>query len=302
MRILIVGAGIVGTNLAQELSQEGHDIAIIDEDTEKIRRISDTLDVMSVRGNACLPSVLVKAGIRNMQMVIAVTNKDEINLMVCFLAAKFKIQKRFARLRSMEFTGVDQIFPPEELFIDHAINPGGRGGEGRSFIGFNFRMMELQGALGLAQLAKLDDIIAFQKKNNARMKAALEKIPGITFRNQLDEDGDSATFLAFFLRDVEQTKAVQAALQDNGAGAVYFADNTWHYYPKWEHLLKGSTLSSTGWPFSSQDGRRRVVYDQQALPKSAEILDRTLVYQVPVILSEDRLAQIKAAAAVAAAV
>jgi len=124
MKILIVGAGIVGNNLAQELSEEGHDVSIIDEDPEKVHRISETLDVMSVCGNACLPSVLVKAGIRDMEMVIAVANKDETNLMVCFLASKFEVPKRFARLRSMEFTGPGQIFSPEELFIDQAINPG----------------------------------------------------------------------------------------------------------------------------------------------------------------------------------
>ena len=124
MKILIVGAGIVGNNLAQELSEEGHDISIIDHDAEKIRRISETLDVMSVCGNACLPNILVKAGIRDMEMVIAVANKDETNLMVCFLASKFEVPKRFARLRSMEFTGPGQIFSPEELFIDQAINPG----------------------------------------------------------------------------------------------------------------------------------------------------------------------------------
>ncbi|MDP7557462.1 MAG: Trk system potassium transporter TrkA [Nitrospinaceae bacterium] len=148
MRILIVGAGIVGTNLAQELSQEGHDIAIIDEDPEKIRRISDTLDVMSVRGNACLPSVLMKAGIRNMEMVIAVTNKDEINMMVCFLASKFNIQKRFARLRSMEFTGSGQVFPPEELFIDHAINPG------EIIIDTVIKLLETPGAVNVAEFAQ----------------------------------------------------------------------------------------------------------------------------------------------------
>jgi len=71
MRILIAGAGIVGNNLAEQLSEEGHDVSIIDGDAEKIRRISDTLDVMSVCGNACMPSILVKAGIRDMEMVIA---------------------------------------------------------------------------------------------------------------------------------------------------------------------------------------------------------------------------------------
>jgi trk/ktr system potassium uptake protein len=124
MRILIVGAGVVGFNLAQELSKEGHDIAIVDQNPEKMRRISDTLDVLSVIGNACFPSVLVKAGIKTMEMVIAVTEKDEINLLVCFLASKFNVDKRFARIRNEEFTEENRIFPPEELFIDQAINPG----------------------------------------------------------------------------------------------------------------------------------------------------------------------------------
>ena len=124
MRILIVGAGVVGFNLAQELSMEGHDISIVDQNPEKMRRISDTLDVLSVIGNACLPSVLVRAGIKDMQMVIAVTDKDEINLMVCFLASKFNVDKRFARIRSEEFTEGGGIFSPKELMIDQAINPG----------------------------------------------------------------------------------------------------------------------------------------------------------------------------------
>ena len=63
---------------------------------------------------------------------------------------------------------------------DHAVNPGGRGGESRSFIGFNYRMMELQGAIGLAQLAKLDGIVAAQQKNNEAIKAAVAKLPGVT--------------------------------------------------------------------------------------------------------------------------
>ena len=124
MRILIVGAGIVGYNLAQELSQEGHDIAIVDQDAERIRRIADTLDVLAIEGNACLPSVLIKAGIKSAEMIIAVTEKDEINLLSCFLASRFEVPKRFARLRNMEFTDHRQVFTPEELCIDQAINPG----------------------------------------------------------------------------------------------------------------------------------------------------------------------------------
>ncbi|MDO9462443.1 MAG: DegT/DnrJ/EryC1/StrS family aminotransferase [Deltaproteobacteria bacterium] len=175
---------------------------------------------------------------------------------------------------------------------DHVPNSGGRGGEGRSFIGLNYRMMELQGAIGLAQLAKLDSIIARQKKNKARIKKALKKIKGITFRRLIDEAGDTATFLAFFLPDAEKARAFNAVLKENGAGAIYFAENTWHYYPKWEHLLAGSTLAANGWPFQHKEAGRDLKYRPDALPQSARIMERCLVYPIPVKMPKERLAQI----------
>jgi len=175
---------------------------------------------------------------------------------------------------------------------DHVPNPGGRGGEGRSFIGLNYRMMELQGAIGLAQLAKLDSIIARQRKNKARIKKALKKIKGITFRRLMDEAGDTATFLAFFLPDAEKARAFNAVLKENGAGAIYFAENTWHYYPKWEHLLAGSTLAANGWPFKHKEVGRDLKYRPDALPQSARIVERCLVYPIPVKMPKERLAQI----------
>ena len=147
MRILIVGAGIVGYNLAQELSHEGHDIAIVDQDPERVRRITDTLDVMAVEGNACLPSVLMKAGIKSSEMMIAVTDKDEINLLSCFLASRFEVPKRFARLRNMEFTAKDSIFSPEEIFIDQAINPG------QIIVETILKILETPGVVSVAEYA-----------------------------------------------------------------------------------------------------------------------------------------------------
>ncbi|MDH4317401.1 MAG: DegT/DnrJ/EryC1/StrS family aminotransferase [Desulfobulbaceae bacterium] len=170
---------------------------------------------------------------------------------------------------------------------DHVVNPGGRGGEGRSFIGFNFRMMELQGAMGLAQLAKLDGIVAAQQANKAVLKEAAASIPGVSFREILDEKGDSATFLAFMLENKERAAAVNGILRENGAGAINFSENNWHYYPRWEHLHAGSTPCANGWPFT-EGGKRRVVYDPKVLPKSAEIMSRTLVYQIPVKLGEEQ--------------
>jgi 8-amino-3,8-dideoxy-alpha-D-manno-octulosonate transaminase len=167
---------------------------------------------------------------------------------------------------------------------DHTVNPGGRGGEGRSFVGFNYRMMELQGAMGLAQLAKLDAMCVSQRQNKAVFKEAASKIAGVTFRDILDEEGDSATFFAFVLPDADQAAKVNRVLRDNGAGAINFAENSWHFYPAWEHLIGGKTLCHNGWPFNAH-GKRRFIYDPEALPASAALMNRTLVYQVPVNLS-----------------
>jgi len=171
---------------------------------------------------------------------------------------------------------------------DHVPNPGGRGGEGRRFIGFNYRMMEIQGAIGLAQLAKLDQMIIEQKKTKALFREAAARIPGVSFRELLDEEGDSATFFAFMLPDKERAAAVNEVLRANGAGAINFGENSWHFYPSWEHLSAGKSLAANGWPFAEQ-GKRRVVYDPQALPQSAELMARTLVYQIPVKISEEQL-------------
>jgi 8-amino-3,8-dideoxy-alpha-D-manno-octulosonate transaminase len=183
---------------------------------------------------------------------------------------------------------------------DHAVNPGGRGGEGRRFIGFNYRMMELQGAIGLAQLAKLDSMIASQRKNKAILKEAASGIAGVSFRDILDEQGDSATFFAFMLPDKEQAAKVNQVLRDNQAGAINFGENTWHFYPSWEHLLGGKTLAKNGWPFDTHC-KRRVIYDPETLPASSELMSRTLVYQVPVNLSDTRRETMLAALAKAAA-
>ena len=147
MRILIVGSGIVGFNLAQELSQEGHDIAIVDQDPERIRRIVDTLDVLAVEGNACLPSVLMKAGVKSTEMVIAVTERDEINLFSCFLASRFDVPKRFARLRNWEFSENGRVFSPEELCIDQAINPG------QIIVETILKILETPGVVNVAEFA-----------------------------------------------------------------------------------------------------------------------------------------------------
>ncbi len=172
---------------------------------------------------------------------------------------------------------------------DHKVNPGTRGGEGRRFIGFNYRMMELQGAIGLAQLAKLNSIVTAQQKNKSVLKESVSRIPGVVFRELVDEQGDSATFLAFTLQDRRHCQRVNESLRENGQGAINFAENTWHFYPKWEHLLEGKTLTTSGYPFADPGGKRRIVYDPIALPQSSALLERTLVYPISIKMSEEKL-------------
>jgi 8-amino-3,8-dideoxy-alpha-D-manno-octulosonate transaminase len=111
----------------------------------------------------------------------------------------------------------------------------------------------------------------------------------------IDERGDSATFFCFFLESREHCQRVNNVLAENKAGAINFAENSWHFYPRWEHLLAGSTVTRSGWPFLDPGGKRRVVYDPELLPRSAELISRTLVYQVPVKMSSERLAEMRAA-------
>jgi 8-amino-3,8-dideoxy-alpha-D-manno-octulosonate transaminase len=170
----------------------------------------------------------------------------------------------------------------------HDHNPDvGRGLEKRNFIGFNYRMMELQGALGLAQLQKLDSLILpRQRENKGRIKAFLENIEGVTFRCIPDTAGDTGTFLIFFLPDAEHARRFNQVMNDEGAGAINWAENLWHFYGEWEHLLEGKSPLSSCYPFKDESGEPRCVYDQEALPKTNEILSRALTIPISIYMDE----------------
>ncbi|RJR33558.1 MAG: DegT/DnrJ/EryC1/StrS family aminotransferase [Desulfobacteraceae bacterium] len=162
-----------------------------------------------------------------------------------------------------------------------------RGMEKRNFIGVNYRMMELQGALGLAQLRKFDKVILEnQRKNKARIKEALARIPEITFRNFPDAQGDIATFLIFSLPDAETAGEFNRVMTEEGAGAVYWFANYWHYYDEWEHLLGGKSVLQSGYPFNDPSGKARCRYEKGALPKTAELLSRALTIPINVHMDE----------------
>lgn len=123
MRIVIVGAGVVGSNLAAELSKAGHVVSIVDNDPTLVEDLNEHHDVLAVQGNGAQPSILRQAGIEEAKMVIAVTNIDEVNLVICMLAKKFGVKHKIARIRNKEYAGADAILKPSEVGIDTIINP-----------------------------------------------------------------------------------------------------------------------------------------------------------------------------------
>ncbi|MEN6320877.1 MAG: DegT/DnrJ/EryC1/StrS family aminotransferase [Syntrophaceae bacterium] len=197
----------------------------------------------------------------------------------------------------MVLTNNKDLYLRAEWYHDHGHdhNPNvSRAMEGRTILGFNYRMNELQGALGLAQLRKLDTIIAEQKKNKQAIKGVLSTVKGVKFRELPDPDGDTATFLAFNLPDEGTAAKFQKALSAEGVDTVCFKNNLWHYLPNWEHFLARSTANSKKYPFTDPSYKGKVSYDRSAIPQAEDILGRTLVMGITVRLPEERLKAIAA--------
>jgi len=123
MKILIVGAGAVGFNLAKQLSKEGHDISVIEKDPEKVKLITEKLDVLVVSGNSSSLTIMEEAGISNADILLAVTNSDEINMVACMLAHKYGVKTKIARIRNPEFTDEQPFLHQNGFHIDHIVNP-----------------------------------------------------------------------------------------------------------------------------------------------------------------------------------
>ena len=195
----------------------------------------------------------------------------------------------------MVITNNKKLYLRSEWYSDHGHdhNPKvSRALEGRTILGFNYRMNELQGAVGLAQLRKLDYIVAEQRKNKAVIKDALARVPGVKFRTLPDPAGDSATFLAFNLPEEKEALKFQKLLSAGGLDTTCYKNNKWHYVPNWEHFLAFSTANSKKYPFADKANKGRVKYSRKSIPFAEDILSRTLVMGIAVRMSGERLGAI----------
>ncbi len=124
---------------------------------------------------------------------------------------------------------------------DHVGND--RGAEQHPFLGYNFRISELNAAVGCAQIKRLDEFVEIQKRNYTILRDTLELIPQVTFRRVPEGGIENYSFLNFFLPSEEITRKVHKALGENGIDTCfYWFDNNWHYYRRWEHLTNLKSL------------------------------------------------------------
>ena len=126
MNIIICGAGRVGSNIAKMLIEQNHSITMIDQSSDDIQKINETLDVKAIVGKATSPAILEKANTKDADMIIAVTRNDEINMLICQIAfSLFKVPKKIARIRFQEYLDpkYSGLFSKENLPIDNIISP-----------------------------------------------------------------------------------------------------------------------------------------------------------------------------------
>ncbi|MFQ3575144.1 MAG: DegT/DnrJ/EryC1/StrS family aminotransferase, partial [Cytophagales bacterium] len=183
-------------------------------------------------------------------------------------------------------TNDEQIYKNVDTFSDHGHDHIGnmRGMEQHPNIGVNFRIGEMNAAVGLAQMKKLPKILEIQKSNHAKLKSVLSKFKEISFRHIPDESGDSCTFICFFTPTEEKTRQLFATLAKHGVdGCAYWYDNMYHFIKNWDHIqhLKSVSKLPVHVLEKPQD------YANLHLPKSYDVVSRLISMTVKVSWTED---------------
>ena len=183
-------------------------------------------------------------------------------------------------------TNDETIYNNAHMFSDHGHDHIGmdRGAEAHPIMGSNFRISELNAAVGVAQWKKLDRILETQRKNKKALKDALKQYPEVSFRVLADEAGDNAGFLSIMLPTEARAVEVSAGLAEHGVPAVfYWYANNWHYLKNWKHIHE--MKSSAKLPIDLIADRPD--YSQVKTPKSDDIMSRTLSMLIQLSWTEE---------------
>jgi 8-amino-3,8-dideoxy-alpha-D-manno-octulosonate transaminase len=185
-------------------------------------------------------------------------------------------------------TDDEALYRRGDQFSDHGHDHLGsdRGAEGHPIMGMNHRISELNAAVGLAQLRKLDWILARQRDAKAALKDALSTCPALQWRRVPDPAGDTATFLSFMLPDEDRARRAAADLAAAGIdGCFYWYDNNWHYLRRWDHIR---SLQCAARPSQAALGDFPDL-GALRLPDSDRIMGRTLSMQIKLAWSPEEV-------------
>ena len=161
-----------------------------------------------------------------------------------------------------------------------------RGAESHPFMGYNYRISELNAAVGLAQLGKLDGILRTQKENYTILREALETVDGVTFRTVPEGGEENYSFLNFFLPTEELAKKAHKALSENGVDACfYWYTNNWHYINGWEHLRNLKSLGN----LPSEVKKQMQDLNNTDFSKSDAVMGRTISSLIKIGWSEKQV-------------
>jgi trk system potassium uptake protein len=212
MKIIILGANKVGAALAENLAKEANDITVVDPSAIMLRELKDRLDIGTVEGFVSYPDVLEHAGARDADMLIAITDSDEVNLVACQVAySLFRTPKKICRLRSNSYVASQKLFSPEAIPIDVVISPE------QEVSHYIKSLIDLPGALQVLDFADgLVQLVAVKATRggpliNQELRTLREHMPNVDTRvaaifrrnraikpegNTVIEEGDEVFFIA----------------------------------------------------------------------------------------------------------
>jgi 8-amino-3,8-dideoxy-alpha-D-manno-octulosonate transaminase len=186
-------------------------------------------------------------------------------------------------------TNREDLFIKSDGFSDHGHDHAGadRGADLHPFVGYNYRISELHAAVGLAQIQKLDTFLDIQRRNHKSLKEILSEVPEISFRRLPDPQGNSCTFLSWFLPSEDITRGVISSLKEQGilAGNFYWFDNNWHYIGKWDHLKQATTLHA----LSGEHKAAVMFHANKDFSASHAVMSRCISTSISLLWTEEQI-------------
>ncbi len=225
MKIIILGAGQVGTSVAENLAREANDITVVDTRDDLLRELQDRLDLGTVQGYGARPEVLRRAGAEDADLILAVTNSDETNMVACQVAyTLFQTPKKIARVRAQDYLHYPRLFTPEALPIDVIISPE------QLVTDYILRLIENPGALQVMDFAEgRARLVGIRAHHGGplvghALRTLYQHMPGVEARvaaiyrrdRAIQPEGDTvieADDEVFFIAAAEHIRAVMSELR-----------------------------------------------------------------------------------------